>query len=71
VSQVALSVNGELMEVPAGSTIADVVRQVTGTGDGKGIAVALDRVVVPRSAWPSTPAETGVRIEIVTAAAGG
>ena len=68
---VTLSVNGEDMMVPAGSTIADVVTRLTGVGDAKGIAVAVERAVVPRSAWPDTPAEPGTRIEIVTAAAGG
>jgi len=33
--------------------------------------VAVERAVVPRSAWASTPAEAGSRIEVVTAAAGG
>jgi sulfur carrier protein len=37
----------------------------------RGIAVALDHEVVPRSEWATTVVEPGAVIEIVTAAAGG
>ena len=37
----------------------------------KGVAVAIDREVVPRSAWSSTLLTDGQVVEIVTAAAGG
>ncbi len=67
----ALIVNGDPMMVPSGSTIADVVVRLLGATDAKGIAVAVERDVVPRSAWVTTPARAGSRIEIVTAAAGG
>jgi sulfur carrier protein len=70
-SDVSLTVNGDLMVVPNGSTIADVVALLVGTEDAKGIAVAVERDVVPRSAWVTTPAQAGSFIEIVTAAAGG
>lgn len=70
-SELALTVNGNPFVLRVGSTIADVVAQLVGTDDAKGIAVAVERAVVPRSAWASTPAEAGSRIEVVTAAAGG
>lgn len=71
VSDLALTVNGEPVVVPDGSTIADLVARLAGTQDPKGIAVAVERDVVPRSAWASTIARAGSRVEIVTAAAGG
>ena len=37
----------------------------------KGIAVAADGEILPRSLWASTPLEADSSIEIVTAAAGG
>jgi sulfur carrier protein len=37
----------------------------------RGVAVAIDGEVVPRSAWSNTPVPDRVHIEIVTAAAGG
>lgn len=68
---VALSVNGETREVAPGSTIADLVAALTDDEDPKGVAVAVDRCVIPRSEWASTPARAGSLVEVVTAAAGG
>ena len=67
----ALMVNGEPFEVAAGSTIADLVARVTEDVEPKGVAVAVDRCVIPRSEWASTPACAGSLVEVVTAAAGG
>jgi sulfur carrier protein len=66
-----LQVNGEPTEVPAGATIADLVIGLTREDDPKGVAVAVDRCVIPRSEWASTPARAGSMVEVVTAAAGG
>ena len=68
---VALSVNGRPLQLAAGSTIADLVLQVTDDEDPKGVAVAVDRCVVPRSEWATTPARPGTLVEVVSAAAGG
>jgi sulfur carrier protein len=70
-TRVALSVNGRPLQLAAGSTIADLVVQVTEDDDPKGVAVAVDRCVVPRSEWATTPARAGSLVEVVTAAAGG
>ncbi len=61
--------NGAPSELPEGSTVADVVRSLR--PDGTGLAVAVDREVVPRSAWAATVLGEGARVEVVTAAAGG
>ena len=71
VSSLALLLNGEPCTLPAGSTIADLVAALTGDPGRTGIAVAVDRTVVPRSEWQSTPARAGSQVEVVTAAAGG
>jgi sulfur carrier protein len=71
VTEIALRVNGEPVCVPDGSTIADLVARVAEDDDPKGVAVAVDRCVVPRSEWASTPARAGSLVEVVTAAAGG
>ncbi len=47
---------------------AVVARSVSST---RGIAVAVDRVVIPRSEWAATQVFDGASVEIVTAAAGG
>ena len=68
---VALQVNGEPVEVAPGATIADVVAALLDEDDPKGVAVAVDRAVVPRSEWATTPALPGSLVEVVSAAAGG
>ena len=71
VSDIALSINGEPVRVADGSTIADLVAGLTEEDDPKGVAVAVDRCVVPRSEWATTPARAGSLVEVVSAAAGG
>ena len=54
-----------------GATIADLVAALTAQDDPRGVAVAVDRCVIPRSEWATTPARAGSLVEVVTAAAGG
>jgi len=68
---VTLSVNGVPLEVPVGATIADVVASLTEQEDPRGVAVAVDRCVIPRSEWATTAARAGSLVEVVGAAAGG
>jgi sulfur carrier protein len=62
-------VNGTPVDLAEGTTVADVVR-LRCVSD-RGVAVALDRNVVPRSLWSSTVVTAGQHLEIVSAAAGG
>ena len=66
-----VTINGDPHTIDGRTTIADLVVKVTGEADPKGIAVALDRCVVPHSEWGSTSVRSGSVLEIVTAAAGG
>lgn len=66
-----LTVNGDPVTFRAGSTIADVVAHLIDGAEPKGIAVAVDRCVIPRSEWSTTSAHPGAPIEVVSAAAGG
>ena len=70
-SPLALHVNGEPVQVASGATIADLVAQLVEDDDARGVAVAVDRCVIPRSEWSSTPARAGSLVEVVSAAAGG
>jgi sulfur carrier protein len=70
-SELVLTVNGDALTVPEGASIADVVAQLIDGAEPKGIAVAVDLCVIPRSEWATTRARAGAPIEIVTAAAGG
>jgi len=66
---VVVTVNGKGMEVPLGLSLADLISEV-GT-DKRGIAVAINQEVVPRSLWGHTIISNEDRIEIITAAPGG
>ena len=44
-------VNGEERELTEGATVADLVSQSADGQSRRGIAVAVDAEVVPRSAW--------------------
>jgi len=68
---IVLSVNGERRELPDGATVADVAAEMGAPSEGRGLAVALDGVVVPRSEWERTPLRQGARVEVVVAVQGG
>jgi len=68
-SELSVVVNGEVRQLEPGATVADVVAQVAASP--KGLAVAVNADVVPRSIWSSTPLAEGDRIELLTAAQGG
>jgi len=69
-----IELNGEKTEVGSGATISEVIGLVAGDRlpeDRRGVAVALDGEVVPRSAWESTVATEGSAVEVVAAIQGG
>ena len=63
-----ITVNGEPRELTG--TVDDVL-DALGIDARRGMAVAVDAEVVPRSAWSTTQVSDGARIEIVTAVQGG
>ncbi len=63
-----ITVNDESVEIREGTTVAELI-DTLGFPD-KGIAVAVDWAVLPRSEWDDVLAE-GVKIEVVTAVQGG
>jgi len=63
---VQLTVNDEGRRLPDGATVADVVGDET-----KGVAVAVNEEVVPRSAWGAATLHDGDRVEILQAHQGG
>lgn len=62
-------VNGERRELRGETTVADVVRSFVDAE--RGIAVALDGEVVPRSAWSTTRLRDGHHVEVLRAVQGG
>jgi len=66
-----VELNGEPVELPDGSTLADAVRESGVARKGRGVAVALDGEVVPRAEWNSTPLAEGSVVEVLAAVQGG
>ncbi|MBV8148399.1 MAG: sulfur carrier protein ThiS [Candidatus Eremiobacteraeota bacterium] len=62
-------VNGEVCDLPYGSTIGALLRLLGMTGTG--VAVAQNDSVVRRTQFDSQPIAEGDRIEIIRAVAGG
>ena len=64
--------NGEPYEVPAGTTVAELLRQLEIEPEtARGIAVAVNEEVVRRSQWGMVQLQAGDRVEVVTARQGG
>ncbi|TFD13327.1 sulfur carrier protein ThiS [Cryobacterium sp. TMT1-2-2] len=78
---VTIAVNGQQRSVQPGSTVTDLVAEITDRaiatdghavdGSRVGVAVARNAAVVSRSLWWSTAVTAGDEIEIVTAVQGG
>ena len=64
-----VTVNGAGRTVEAGSTVERLVAAVTEAR--RGVAVAVNGEVVPRSSWPAAQLTEGDRVEVLTAAQGG
>jgi sulfur carrier protein len=62
-------VNGDELALAVGTTVAQLVDAVCERT--RGVAVALDREVVPRSSWSRVVVTDGSVVEVVAAAAGG
>jgi sulfur carrier protein len=66
---VRLTVNGTAREVTGDPSVAALVAQVTEAR--RGVAVAVNGEVVPRSTWATAGLRDGDRVEVLTAAQGG
>ncbi|MFG2499387.1 sulfur carrier protein ThiS [Streptomyces sp. NPDC048441] len=65
----AVSVNGEVRDVAAGTTLEALVATLTVAPSG--VAAALNETVVPRARWSTTALADGDRVEVLTAVQGG
>jgi sulfur carrier protein len=66
-----IELNGEQVEVLGDATVAAVVERLGAGGERRGVAVAVDGEVVPRSEWARTELTDGQRVEILGAIQGG
>jgi sulfur carrier protein len=63
-----ITVNGEPRELTG---TVDELLDALGLEVRRGMAVAVDAMVVPRGEWATTQVPDGARVEIVTAVQGG
>jgi sulfur carrier protein len=68
---VIVHVNGEPTELAEGSTVTDVLERLEVDRPRRGLAVAVDAEVVPRSEWGARPLAAGDRVEVLNAIQGG
>jgi sulfur carrier protein len=64
-------VNGNETELPHGATIAALLDRLDLPGAGRGVAVAVEAEVVPRTEWARHALDDGDRIEVLRAIQGG
>jgi thiamine biosynthesis protein ThiS len=65
-----ITINGEVHTLDEALTIADLLAQFA-IRDDKGVAVALNLKVIPKSRFDNTMVNEGDRIDIIHATAGG
>lgn len=66
-----IELNGEPVELAAGSSLREAIEAAGAPAGRRGIAVAVDGEVVPRRAWAQTELRDGQRVEVVGAIQGG
>jgi len=66
-----ITVNGTEAQLPVGSRIADVLDALGVEPGRRGVAIAIDGEVVPRTQWDTTSLAEDARVEVVQAIQGG
>jgi thiazole synthase len=65
-----VEINGDVVSLADGATVFTAV-EASGAPTERGVAVALEGDVVPRSEWETTPLADGQKIEVLAAIQGG
>jgi sulfur carrier protein len=63
--------NGAEAELGDGATVQSAVEALDLPASGRGVAVAVDAEVVPRTQWGTHRLQDGARVEILRAIQGG
>jgi sulfur carrier protein len=64
-----IELNGAPRQVPDGHKVEDLIEALSLTG--KAVAVAINREIVPRSAWAERRLQPADRVDVVRAIGGG
>jgi sulfur carrier protein len=64
-------VNGDETELADGATVLAAVEALDLPAAGRGVAVAVDAEVVPRTEWHAHELNDGARVEVLRAIQGG
>lgn len=64
-----ITLNGDPADLPGGSTVTALAASLA--LPERGVAIAIDGEVVPRSAWAETVVPEQARVEVVTPMQGG
>jgi thiazole synthase len=66
-----VELNGELVAMPEGASLTDAIEASGANREQRGVAVAIDGEVVPRSEWGRTSLREGQKVEVLAAIQGG
>jgi thiamine biosynthesis protein ThiS len=66
---IEINVNGKPAEVPPGLNVEGLLRELN--LDPARVAVELNRAIVRKTEWQSTPVDAGAQVEIVQFVGGG
>ena len=68
---ITIHVNGEDRDVRENLSITELLIELNIDSEQSGIAIALDREVIPKSAWKTTEVLEDSEVEIIRAVQGG
>jgi sulfur carrier protein len=66
-----ITLNGEERDIAAPLTVRALLDAIDVDAEARGVAVAVDAGVVPRSEWETATVADGARVEVLIAVQGG
>jgi thiazole synthase len=66
-----VELNGDTVALPDGASVGEAIEASGATAEQRGLAVAVDGEVVPRSEWDRTRLREGQKVEVLAAIQGG
>lgn len=66
-----IRLNGRESDLPPGAPLLAALERLGVSEDARGVAVAVDGVVVARALWPTVELSGDARVEVLSASQGG